>query len=175
MRLSIICFSIAFFASIANCKVLSDPIKSYENYQVLRVQIDSKAKYEILSSFPGIHYWKEGRIGGNADVLIAPEEIEIFKFFLFGNRFEFSVMVENVGDLIRQEKVSIIVYIVICSVLDCCACSTRFEFWAVGLAVKAAAALLRNDGRVNALSLSFSIIDLIVDLLAPMNELLCGT
>ena len=107
MRLSIFCFSIAFFASFANCKLLSDPIKSYEDYQVLRVQIDSKAKYEILSSFPGIHFWKEGRIGGNADVLIAPEEIEIFKIFLYGNRFEFSVMVENVGDLIRQEKVSI--------------------------------------------------------------------
>ena len=65
------------------------------------------------------------------------------------------------------------------SVLYCCARSTRFEIWAVALAVKAAAALLRNDVRVNALSLSFSfvdlIVDLIVDLLAPMEELLCST
>ena len=34
------------------------------------------------------------------------------------------------------------------SVLYCCARSTRFEFWAVALAVKAAAALLRNSVRV---------------------------
>ena len=57
--------------------------------------------------------------------------------------------------------------------------SMRFEFWAVALAVEAAAALLRHDVRVNALSLSFSfvdlIVDLIVDLLAPIEELLCGT
>ena len=106
MKLSIYCFTIAIFASLANCKFLSDSVKSYENYQVLRVQINSKENYEILSSIHGIHFWKEGHIGGNADVLIAPEEIEIFKFFLFGNGFEFSVMVENVGDLIRQEKVS---------------------------------------------------------------------
>ena len=52
--------------------------------------------------------------------------------------------------------------------------STRFEFWAIALAVKAAAALLRNDVRVNAHRLSFPFIDLIVDLLAPMEELLCG-
>jgi len=107
MRLSIICFSIAFFASIANCKVLSDPIKSYENYQVLRVQITSKENYEILSSIRGIHFWNEGRIGSNADIMIAPEEIEEFKSFLVENGFEFSVMVENVGDLIRLEKVPV--------------------------------------------------------------------
>ena len=113
MKLSIYCFTIAIFASLANCKFLSDSVKSYENYQVLRVQINSKENYEILSSIRGIHFWNEGRIGGNADVMIAPEEIEEFKSFLFGKGFEFSVMVENVGDLIRQEKVIIfhLVYI----------------------------------------------------------------
>ena len=55
----------------------------------------------------------------------------------------------------------------------------RFEFWAVALAVEAAAVILRSN-RVNLLHrLSFSfvdlIVDLIVDLLAPMEELLCGT
>ena len=65
------------------------------------------------------------------------------------------------------------------SVLYCCARGTRFEFWAVALAVEAAAVILRSN-RVNLLHrLSFSfvdlIVDLIVDLLAPMEELLCGT
>ena len=95
------------FAFLFNGEVLSAVVKSYENYQVLRVQITSKENYEILSSIRGIHFWNEGRIGGNADVMIAPEEIEEFKSFLVGNGFKFSVMVDNVGDLIRQEKVSI--------------------------------------------------------------------
>ena len=41
--------------------------------------------------------------------------------------------------------------------------STRFEFWAVALAVEAAAALLSKRGR-------FSFIDLLIDLLCPYKE-----
>ena len=82
MKLGIVCFSIAFFASLANCKFLSDPVKSYENHQVLRVEITSKENHETLSSLRGIHFWNEGRIGGNADVMVASEEIEQFKSFL---------------------------------------------------------------------------------------------
>ena len=52
---------------------------------------------------------------------------------------------------------------------------TRFEIWAVALAVEAAAVILRSN-HVNLLHLlSFSFVDLLVDLLAPMEELLCGT
>ena len=51
----------------------------------------------------------------------------------------------------------------------------RFEFWAVALAALAAAELLRITANERSAWLRFSFIDLIVDLLAPMEELLCGT
>jgi hypothetical protein len=90
---------------LANCKILSDPVKSYENHQVLRVEIASKESHETLSSIHGIHFWNEGRIGGNADVMVAPQEIEQFKQFLSEQGFKYSTMVENVGDLIKLEQV----------------------------------------------------------------------
>ena len=46
-------------------------------------------------------------LGGYADVIIAPQNIDLMKFYLYLQRFKFSVIVENVGDLIRMEKVSI--------------------------------------------------------------------
>ena len=105
MKLGIICATLALFATLANGKVLSDPIISYENYQVLRVKIESKDQFDILSSISGIHFWNEGRIGGNADIMVAPNDIVQVKGYLLEQGFEFSTMVENVGDLIRLEKV----------------------------------------------------------------------
>ncbi len=61
MKLGILCVAIAYFAALANCKILSDPIKSYENYQVLRVEIASRENHETLSSIHGIRHdgiWK---------------------------------------------------------------------------------------------------------------------
>ena len=107
MKLGILCVAVAYFATLANCKILSDPVKSYENHQVLRVEIASKESHETLSSIHGIHFWNEGRIGGHADVMVAPEEIEQFKQFLSEQGFKYSTMVENVGDLIKLEQVSI--------------------------------------------------------------------
>ena len=44
-------------------------------------------------------------LGGYADVIIAPQIIDQMKFYLYLQRFKFSVIVENVGDLIRMEQV----------------------------------------------------------------------
>ena len=109
MKLGILCVAIAYFATLANGKILSDPVKSYENHQVFRIEIASKESHETLSSIHGIHFWNEGRIGGHADVMVAPEEIEQFKQFLSEQGFKYSTMIENVGDLIKLEKVSKII------------------------------------------------------------------
>ena len=50
-----------------------------------------------------------------------------------------------------------------------------FEFWAVALAAWAAAELLRNYSKRMFRSSQLFFNDLLVDLLAPMKELLCGT
>ena len=109
MKLGILCVTVAYFATLANGKILSDPVKSYENHQVFRIEIASKESHETLSSIHGIHFWNEGRIGGHADVMVAPEEIEQFKQFLSEQGFKYSTMIENVGDLIKLEKVSKII------------------------------------------------------------------
>ena len=41
--------------------------------------------------------------------MVAPEEIEQFKQFLSEQGFKYSTMIENVGDLIKLEKVSKII------------------------------------------------------------------
>ena len=60
------------------------------------VQKNFKAKY--VSTYFNL-------LGGYADVIIAPQNIDQMKFILYLQRFNFSVIVENVGDLIRMEQV----------------------------------------------------------------------
>merc|ERR1719315_608847 len=99
MKLFIFSLALSFFASFAYGKVLSDSVKSYENHQVLRVKITSKENFELLSLIDGIHFWNEGRVGGNADVMVAPQDVERVKANFLHHRFEFTTMIENVGDL----------------------------------------------------------------------------
>ena len=106
MRFFIFCLALSFFSSLANGKVLSDSVKSYENHQVLRVKVTSKENFDLLSSIGGITFWNAGRVGGDADVMVAPQDIEQVKTVFLHNRFEFTTMIENVGDLIRLEQVS---------------------------------------------------------------------
>ena len=105
MKLAIFCVTLVAFANLANGKVLSDPVKSYENHQVLRVKIASEEASNNLSEIAGVTFWKEGRIGGYADIMVAPKDITQVTENLIKQELDFSTMVENVGDLIRLEKV----------------------------------------------------------------------
>ena len=106
MKLAIFCVTLVAFANMANGKVLSDPVKSYENHQVLRVKIASEEASNNLSEIAGVTFWNEGRIGGYADIMVAPKDIAQVTENLIKQELDFSTMVENVGDLIRLEKVS---------------------------------------------------------------------
>ena len=55
---------VIIFASLFNGEVLSAVVKSYENYQVLRVEVASKEDFERLSSIDGINFWNERMIQG---------------------------------------------------------------------------------------------------------------
>ena len=105
MRSVIFCLLFSFFVDVKISKVLSDPVKSYENHQVLRVKITSKDNFDLLASIDGLNFWNSGRVGGFADVMVAPNDIDRVKAIFLHNRFEFTTMIENVGDLIRLEKV----------------------------------------------------------------------
>ena len=55
------------FASLFNGEVLSAVVKSYENYQVLRVEVASKEDFERLSSIDGINFWNERMMKGEGE------------------------------------------------------------------------------------------------------------
>ena len=95
MKLFLIGVLLTLFVSWAYGKVLSDPVISYENYQVLRVQINSKEKFDVLSAINGIHFWNEGRIGGNADVMVAPNDIIQVREYLLKQGFKFREVVKQ--------------------------------------------------------------------------------
>ena len=70
-----------------------------------KVKIDSEEASYNLSKILGVTFWNEGRIGGYADIMVAPHDITQVTENLKKQEFDFSTMVENVGDLIRLEKV----------------------------------------------------------------------
>jgi len=105
MKSFISCLVLSYLSSHAYGKVLSDSVKSYEDHQVLRVKIISKDNFDLLASIDGLNFWNSGRVGGVADVMVTPNDIDRVKAILLHNRFEFTTMIENVGDLIRLEKI----------------------------------------------------------------------
>ena len=58
---------VIIFASLFNGEVLSAVVKSYENYQVLRVEVASKEDFERLSSIDGINFWNERMMQGEGE------------------------------------------------------------------------------------------------------------
>ena len=92
---------VAFAAS----KSVKDPQISYEGYKVLRVEVPTKTDFEALASLPDIHFWNEGRRGGHSDVMVGPGHLKKAEVQLILKNLKYSVMIENVADLIRLEKV----------------------------------------------------------------------
>ena len=58
---------VILFASLFNGEVLSEVVKSYEDYQVLRVEVVSQEDFEKLSLMAGINFWNEGMIEGKRE------------------------------------------------------------------------------------------------------------
>ena len=65
---------VTLFTSLFNLEVLSNVVKSYENYQVLRVEVASKEDFEKLSSIDGINFWNERMMQGEGENYINNSE-----------------------------------------------------------------------------------------------------
>ena len=92
-------------AAFAASKSTKDPQISYEGYKVLRVEVPTKTDFEALSSLPDLHFWNEGRVGGHADVMVGPGHLKRAEVQLILKNLKYSVMIENVADLMRLEQV----------------------------------------------------------------------
>jgi hypothetical protein len=47
-------------------------------------------------------------VGSHADVMVSPQHVNRIKFTLLGKNLRFTTMIDNVGELIRLEKVILI-------------------------------------------------------------------
>ena len=102
MRYVVLLLTLAAFAA---SKSVKDPQISYEGYKVLRVEVPTKTDFKALASFSDIHFWNEGRVGGHADVMVGPGHLKRAEVQLILKNLKYSIMIENVADLIRLEKV----------------------------------------------------------------------
>ena len=93
-----------FLTVLALASANAEP-KSYDNYKVFRVEIPSEEHLDSLAGLK-VHFWNQGRIGMHADVMVAPHDIPEIEYELKLLGFKYSIMVDNVGDLMRLEKVS---------------------------------------------------------------------
>jgi len=98
--------TLAFMAIFGSArKIAENPVVSYEGYKVFRVETPTKASYDTLAATSDISFWNEGRIGGHADVMVAPNHLKKSAEQFILKNLKYSVMVENVGDLIRLEQI----------------------------------------------------------------------
>ena len=99
--------TLAFMAIFGSTrKIAENPVVFHEGYKVFRIETPTKDSYDTLAVIPDISFWKEGRIGGHADVMVAPNHLKKSTEQFILKNLKYSVMVENVGDLIRLEQVS---------------------------------------------------------------------
>lgn len=86
--------------------IIQDKVISYDGFKVLRVEVPEKADFEALENINYISFWNDGKVGGHADVMVKPDDLARMEADLYAKNLKFSVMIENVADLIKLEKVT---------------------------------------------------------------------
>ena len=100
----------SFCVEIALSSNVSKPKAKFDNYKVLRVQIqDEKARNYIANPDHESLYnvWAEPRINYTADIMVAPEKLKEVTSGLSSSGLEYSTMIEDVQTLIELESTSI--------------------------------------------------------------------
>ena len=104
MKVAVHAFALLFLAASTWASALNKPL-SFEGYKVLRIEVPTKAKFEALSSLENVDFWREGRVGGSVDLMAGPSDLAEVTKFLEAENYSYSVMIQNVEDLIKLEKV----------------------------------------------------------------------
>ena len=106
--MKVVIFAVAAILASAKASILLEPAqpKTYENFSVLRVEVHTREEFDLLYTVENLHFWNQGRVGGHADVMVSPELLQEVQKQLLRHNLKFSTMIENVGDLMRLEKVN---------------------------------------------------------------------
>ena len=95
-------------AGLCEAKTIAQEAVSYEGHQVLRVDVPTKESFDFLALLPEVDFWNLGKVGGHVDLMVTPHAAAGIKTILASKAYKFSTMIENVEDLIRLEKVSLL-------------------------------------------------------------------
>ena len=106
--MKVVIFAVAAILASAKASILLEPAqpKTYENFSVLRVEVHTREEFDLLYTVENLHFWNQGRVGGHSDVMVSPELLQEVQKQLLRHNLKFSTMIENVGDLMRLEKVN---------------------------------------------------------------------
>jgi murein tripeptide amidase MpaA len=103
MRFTILILSV-FCAAFVASKNLQN---RYDNFKVYRVEIPNAASASIINNdLQGyVDIWAEPRVGRHSDIMVSPTDSIFVEQKLKDSHLEYSVMVENVQNLIDAEKI----------------------------------------------------------------------
>merc|ERR1712142_1375215 len=81
--------------------------RSYHGYKVLRTEKLSMEKMELLKNFQiqsNLDFWREPWLGQPADIMVPASKMTQVQEWLSSQKIKFSVMVENVQELVELSK-----------------------------------------------------------------------
>ena len=85
----------------------SSDYKAYHGYKVLRTEVLDKASSDLLHKVmieDNVDFWKEPAPGRMADLMVKGTQVDSVSKWLQEHNIKYSVMVENVQDLVDQSK-----------------------------------------------------------------------
>ena len=86
---------------------LASDYRAYHGYKVLRTEVLDKASSDLLHKVmieDNVDFWREPAPGRMADLMVKGEQVDSVSKWLAKNNIEYSVMVDNVQDLVEQSE-----------------------------------------------------------------------
>ena len=103
MKGSILFLVVTFLSYVAT----NNLPKRYDDFKVLRVAIVDKAAANVVNNDlePYVDVWAKPRLGRHSDIMVAPTDLSFVEQMLKSKEMEYSVMIENVQQLMDGELV----------------------------------------------------------------------
>lgn len=105
--MKIIFLNFAIFCLALNVVTSKNLQNRYDGFKVFRVNIPNVAAVNVINNDlkDYVDIWAEPRIGHHSDIMVSPSDLAVVESKLKQAIMEYSIMVENVQELINAEKV----------------------------------------------------------------------